>query len=445
MTSPQSGVHWRGFTNRRDLPKHELVQMGKNICEAATGPGDGVKDIFLEIADDCEQISKWNTAQEPRRAFGKGTSLYHQDPVSNCFWGDPVADVYAVIARENSCILALADGVSWGEKSRLTARCAVAGCLQHLNTHLFTANTTLDIMEILYDAFKNAHEFIIKKDGLLTTLCAAVVCPLKDFGKWGLCVLNVGDSLAFTYKKEKGVQEVTFGSHCDIKSRDMRCPGGSLGPYDGNNPDLSNLTFSFTILDTGDIVFLTSDGVSDNFDPVISQCENLSFARANSLNSTLEEPEVIEKTSDASQDESGSDDDPPHAQLCSLPMERHKKMLKDMTKVIRKKSLIDISAQAVCANLLLHVLACTHKKRQHREKIEARGSHNLYRREERIHQGSEKGTSQLNCELPGKLDHAAVVAFEVGLYSTDGGNRRRSLFEFFAGLKNGMRRASISY
>ncbi|PFX32153.1 PP2C-like domain-containing protein CG9801 [Stylophora pistillata] len=379
MTSPQSGVHWRGFTNRRDLPKHELVQMGKNICEAATGPGDGVKDIFLEIADDCEQISKWNTAQEPRRAFGKGTSLYHQDPVSNCFWGDPVADVYAVIARENSCILALADGVSWGEKSRLTARCAVAGCLQHLNTHLFTANTTLDIMEVLYDAFKNAHEFIIKKDGLLTTLCAAVVCPLKDFGKWGLCVLNVGDSLAFTYKKEKGVQEVTFGSHCDIKSRDMRCPGGSLGPYDGNNPDLSNLTFSFTILDTGDIVFLTSDGVSDNFDPVI-----------------------------------------------------------------RKKSLIDISAQAVCANLLLHVLACTHKKRQHREKIQARGSHNLYRREERIHQGSEKGTSQLNCELPGKLDHAAVVAFEVGLYSTDGGNRR-SLFEFFAGLKNGMRRASSSY
>lgn len=327
MISSPSVVHWKGITDRSDLPSHVVVPMRKNICEAATGPDEGVKRILLETADSCEKIWELNTSKERQRAFGEGKSLYHHDSVSGGLLGDPVADVYAVIARENSCILALADGVSWGEKSRLAARCAVAGCLQYLKTHLCTANTTLDIMEILYNSFKSAHEFILKRDGLLTTLCAAVVCQLKDSDKWGLCVLNVGDSLAFTYNKERGVQEVTFGSHCDIESRDMRCPGGSLGPCVGNNPDLRNLTFSFTTLDTGDIVFLTSDGVSDNFDPVISQCETPSFAHTNSLDSTLDEPGVSERTTNASPDESGSDHDLPRAQLYDLAM------VKNMTEV----------------------------------------------------------------------------------------------------------------
>ena len=43
---------------------------------------------------------------------------------------------------------------------------------------------------------------------------------------------------------------------------------GALGPVDGHNPELNNLTVAMTIVDQGDIVFLTSDGVSDNFDPV---------------------------------------------------------------------------------------------------------------------------------------------------------------------------------
>lgn len=433
MISSPSVVHWKGITDRSDLPSHVVVPMRKNICEAATGPDEGVKRILLETADSCEQIWELNTSKERQRAFGEGKSLYHHDSVSGGLLGDPVADVYAVIARENSCILALADGVSWGEKSRLAARCAVAGCLQYLKTHLCTANTTLDIMEILYNSFKSAHEFILKRDGLLTTLCAAVVCQLKDSDKWGLCVLNVGDSLAFTYNKERGVQEVTFGSHCDIESRDMRCPGGSLGPCVGNNPDLRNLTFSFTTLETGDIVFLTSDGVSDNFDPVISQCETPSFAHTNSLDSTLDEPRVSERTTNASPDESGSDHDLPRAQLYDLAM------VKNMTEVIQKESPIEISAVAVCTNLLLHVLGCTQKKRQHREQIQARANHNPHGGEDRIHQGSERETSRFDCEPPGKLDHAAVVAFEVGLYR---GYRRGSVFDFFVGIKDGTRRAS---
>lgn len=53
--------------------------------------------------------------------------------------------------------------------------------------------------------------------------------------------------------------------------RDIRDAMGALGPVDGNKPELGNLTLSMTIVDAGDIVFLTSDGISDNFDPVVGK------------------------------------------------------------------------------------------------------------------------------------------------------------------------------
>lgn len=40
---------------------------------------------------------------------------------------------------------------------------------------------------------------------------------------------------------------------------------------DGVNPELSNLTCSMTVVEPGDVVFLTSDGISDNFDPVVGK------------------------------------------------------------------------------------------------------------------------------------------------------------------------------
>lgn len=53
--------------------------------------------------------------------------------------------------------------------------------------------------------------------------------------------------------------------------RDMRDAGGALGPVDGLNPELHNMTCSMTIVEPGDIIFITSDGVSDNFDPVVGK------------------------------------------------------------------------------------------------------------------------------------------------------------------------------
>ena len=51
--------------------------------------------------------------------------------------------------------------------------------------------------------------------------------------------------------------------------RDPRWTPGALGYALGDEPDLSNLTCSTTLLNEGDAVFLASDGVSDNFDPLV--------------------------------------------------------------------------------------------------------------------------------------------------------------------------------
>ena len=55
--------------------------------------------------------------------------------------GSPIADSFAVVARDDNALLVLADGVNWGEKSRLAARAAVHGCVDYLNRALFNATS----------------------------------------------------------------------------------------------------------------------------------------------------------------------------------------------------------------------------------------------------------------------------------------------------------------
>ena len=78
--------------------------------------------------------------------------------------------------------------------------------------------------------------------------------------------------MAYVYSPSSGhVREITQDSHDITSNRDMRDALGALGPVDGINPELSNLTYSMTFVEPTDIVFITSDGVSDNFDPVVGK------------------------------------------------------------------------------------------------------------------------------------------------------------------------------
>ncbi|XP_058467094.1 PP2C-like domain-containing protein CG9801, partial [Malaya genurostris] len=63
-----------------------------------------------------------------------------------------------------------------------------------------------------------------------------------------------------------------FSASHDVDSmRDMRDALGALGPVNGDKPEITNLTLALTMVEKDDIIFLTSDGISDNFDPVVGK------------------------------------------------------------------------------------------------------------------------------------------------------------------------------
>lgn len=61
----------------------------------------------------------------------------HLNETNDCSAGDPIADCFGLCARGNSALMVVADGVNWGEKSRMAARCAVYGVMKHINERLF--------------------------------------------------------------------------------------------------------------------------------------------------------------------------------------------------------------------------------------------------------------------------------------------------------------------
>ncbi|KAF5284605.1 hypothetical protein FQA39_LY16963 [Lamprigera yunnana] len=311
--------------NPTDLPNYDLdvYDIGPDsIVGCYSGPNGGlttvkrlekhlsVPDSDIDYIDTTEEIEvadkskqhdvmlpdAWNCKSD--FVYGISDSLYDKNQVTKSCNGDPIADCFGVIARNDSAILAVADGVNWGEKASIAAKSAVHGCLHYLDktifndtkpfddldtkyksTPIFTEhriNNTRDVFVCLLRAFNCAHDLILENDGMLTTLTVAVVLPLKPKNvlissqgeeSYVCCVCNVGDTLAYVYSHKYGVRELTKGSHDIYCNRDMRDALGALGPVDGINPELSNLTLSLTMIHKGDIVMIASDGLTDNFDP----------------------------------------------------------------------------------------------------------------------------------------------------------------------------------
>ena len=50
--------------------------------------------------------------------------------------GDPIADAFMLCARRNNALMAVADGVNWGVKSKMAARCAIHGVAEFVNSRL---------------------------------------------------------------------------------------------------------------------------------------------------------------------------------------------------------------------------------------------------------------------------------------------------------------------
>ena len=371
-----------------DIPCYRIKPLSSPVQARYTGPDAGLSGMHgADNAErkECKQCElDWDSALPC--AYGMALSLYDASSTSSRTKhnGDPVADVFGVVAYCNGSILSVADGVNWGEKSRLSARCAVHESLRYLEDTMERAQTTQEVVAYILRSFDAAQKMIIKKEATMTTLCTACVCQVED-GRWGLCVVIVGDSLMFVYSPSTGrVREVTGASHAS-DGRDLREAGGALGPSDGYNPDLGNLTCSFTFLDPGDIVFGTTDGVSDNFDPVVT----MQRGHGNERSGASAMPQV----------------------------DRSEGVQARMAKILNDEmpsGRVDCAKDLVIA-LLGHTVNQTEGKRRCLEAAN----------DARDNPGLERDFVQKSHSMPGKLDHAAVVAVEVFLHQRARVQQRR--------------------
>ncbi|KAG8185356.1 hypothetical protein JTE90_005483 [Oedothorax gibbosus] len=390
----------------RDGLKHEGSQSvdDNEWCDAENGQlnENSVKEKNIEIAG----IKDWFSPCDS--AYGIATTLYECHPVTKENAGNPIADAFAIVMRENSALLVLADGVNWGEKSCLAARCAIHGCINYLNKVLYREGagdlTTLDIYVSLLRSFSEAHNLILQENGTLTTLCAVVVAQLKRSNKFIACACNVGDSLAYIYSPKYGVREITQGSHDIYAMRDMRDALGALGPVDGINPELSNLTVSMSELEADDIVFLASDGISDNFDPVVGK-----FAIPRKINKRSKTPTI-------------DNDQEPFILDYNLPVveahQRHELTLLRMEDLIvngvNEGDGPCETARQICEQMIDFAEKLTIAKRRILEDPDLYKNDDLEVNAVGQRMRRRKVGEKL-AMVPGKLDHASIVAYTVGM------------------------------
>ena len=144
-------------------------------------------DLKDDISTNIAGIRYWNRPNSA--AFGLSDTLYERHPLTGLAAGSPIADTFAVVARKNSAVLVLGDGVNWGPRAALASRAAVHGCMEYLNTALFCgagagagagAGSTAGVFQALLRSFHAAHCLILEQEAMLTTLTAAVVLPTVD-------------------------------------------------------------------------------------------------------------------------------------------------------------------------------------------------------------------------------------------------------------------------
>lgn len=330
------------------------------------------------------------------RADGQSVTLYEKKLDGSSHYGDPIADTFAVMARSNSSILVLADGVNWGNKPRIAARAAALGAIQHINQKLFESSmppsSTRDIFHHILLSFEEGHKNILRNDGTTTTLTVAMVCEVLPSSRvstrWVLCVVSVGDSPCYIYQPDfRRVQEVTAASHFG-KGRDPRDAGGCLGANLGTEPDLANLVCCFLPVAENDIVFITSDGISDNFDPVILKKAVSEGAAPSAPGSPL-----------------------PHLS----PEQRQEFTTSSIARAINaKRQRIEhpVNVQDVVDSLIVQAVDTTDEKRKFLEKAWLETSDPSLSPNSRRHK--ERRLGQESKSLPGKLDHTTIVGYQVG-------------------------------
>ncbi|CAH8497029.1 unnamed protein product [Schistosoma turkestanicum] len=342
--------------NAAVYPITPVCSLSDEVFASATGPKKGLLAVKkwreVKASHNGYFCSNWKTI-ENRKAHGISISLYEKNMITGKTNGGPIADAFVVRARHDSAYLAVADGVNWGNESMKAARSAISAIYTYLESHLYgcmkkkhVINDTRDAAQLLFEAFSYAQEEIVSITTGLTTLCVALILPVLKTttyesqiltnaqpsvygqGQFAAVIASVGDCQAFLLSKFHGIREITgWIRTTDLSSddlstqlneqnklekifepsvRDFRDTGGALGAvYKNGNPELNNLICAVTLCDPGDIVLLGSDGLVDNFDPVITR---LAVPESPHLDFVDEDDEHKEQHGDEEETSSSNDD-----------------------------------------------------------------------------------------------------------------------------------------
>ena len=268
--------------------------------------------------------------------------------------------------------------------------------MECLNRKLFDSQyplkTTRDVMNAILQSFDSAHKCILQTEGATSSsLCVAVVCelvrPVRN-KNWCVCVANLGDNACFVWSNRKGiVQEVTYSASGN----------GCLGHAIGDKPDKSNLRCGFLPVHENDIVFLVTDGIFENFDPVVLLDKAGEENRGNT-----------EKGSGAAQQ-----------RAALVTEERETAKLAKITELFLNarshKRVEHLSSGILVESLIEYAIDVTDQKRKFLERWWSDLDYiNAEDRSSKEHE-----ILKIADDYPGKVDHATAVAYEVG-YLTDG-------------------------
>ncbi len=250
-----------------DLPKLKLVPstVVEPVC-ICSGP---------TVHDDVEvQAGVAHTTRGLVEVAGRTVSTYPLLPGRAHKEGSPICDSYFVQVQKDGVVLAcIADGCGWGVRPREAAIKAKVALVDHISKHMPVLKDAQMVAEILVRGMGEAHYKVIEgKDDVnsagTTTLLGGVLAPVDKMDRvFCFLFISVGDCKAYCRKSATGkFIDLTLGTRNNVS--DAKDPGGRVGPQMKNGmPDLRNLRVSYCICEENDILVLTSDGLSDNFDP----------------------------------------------------------------------------------------------------------------------------------------------------------------------------------
>eukprot|EP01125_Pyxidicula_operculata_P013189 TRINITY_DN4362_c0_g1_i4.p1 TRINITY_DN4362_c0_g1~~TRINITY_DN4362_c0_g1_i4.p1 ORF type:complete len:1108 (-),score=247.18 TRINITY_DN4362_c0_g1_i4:1087-4044(-) len=240
---------------------------------------EGVPHIkfFSNTSDDQKEVCGPEKINEPIKVdlddcvSAQTLSTYPKESVGS----QVLCDAFRVCTLGNRTLFVLADGCSWGNRSREAAQCASLSFMETMAMSQHSLNDSTEVKHFLLRAFSKAHDRILQGHDDIwsagtTTLLGGMLAPVEEYsddGEFAFVCASVGDCKAFHWSQQYDVvTDVTYGNRRNI--RDPRDCGGRIGPYlDGGMPDLRNLKCYFYPCKPGDLVLMMSDGIHDNLDP----------------------------------------------------------------------------------------------------------------------------------------------------------------------------------